>query len=369
MIQWLQNYSGTGIHGVNVEKSELQNLRKEIKHYKKKYEKEDKEILILSDNEEKETQEEQDLIDEEIKKKQQKQKQRRETISDEAITKEEISNIINFNPQIDSKSSEVIETIKRKISNLFFFNNLSSEEELSVIINSFNTENIGEGETIFKQGENADKLYILDKGELDCWKTFKMGDPETYIKSYKEGDSFGELALLYNYKRNYTIKAKTDAVLFSLDRKTYKSIVLGNELKQREIFATALKRVDIFQNLTPNEFGKICDIMVIKFYQEGEEIIKQNENEDDFVILHQGKCHSEKASDSGKPPQTLKEFEENDYFGEAPWFKYEQRNYSVKADTDCIVFIISRKEFKRLVGPLENILKRKIESYQKFMKK
>ena len=42
MIQWLQNYTGTGIHGVNVEKNELQNLRKEIKHYKKKYEKEDK---------------------------------------------------------------------------------------------------------------------------------------------------------------------------------------------------------------------------------------------------------------------------------------------------------------------------------------
>ena len=368
MIQWLQNYSGTGVHGVNVEKSELQHLRKEIKHYKKKYEKEDKEILILSDNEEKENKEEQDIIDEQIKKKQQKQKQRRETISDEAITKEEISNIINFKPQIDSKSQEIIEKIKEKISGLFFFDNLS-EEELILIINSFSTENIGEGETIFKQGENADKLYILVKGELDCWKTYKFGDPETYIKSYKEGDSFGKLALLYNYKRNYTIKAKTDAVLFSLDRKTYKSIILGNGLKKRERYITALKKVDIFQNLTSNEFGKICDIMYERFFKEGEEIIKQNENEDDFVILYQGKCHSEKASDSGKPPQTLKEFEENDYFGEAPWFKYEQRNYSVKADTDCIVFIISRKEFKRLVGPLENILKRKIESYQKFMKK
>ena len=124
MIQWLQNYSGTGIHGVNVEKSELQNLRKEIKHYKKKYEKEDKEILILSDNEEKETKEEQDQIDEEIKKRQQKQKQRRETISDEAITEEEKSNIMNFNPQNDSKTSEVIEKIKEKIKTLFFFFNL-----------------------------------------------------------------------------------------------------------------------------------------------------------------------------------------------------------------------------------------------------
>ena len=368
MIQWLQNYSGTGIHGVNVEKNELQHLRKEIKHYKKKYEKEDKEILILSDTEEKENKEEQEIIDEEIKKKQQKQKQRRETVSDEPVTQEEISNILNFNPPIDSKNPEIIEKIKEKLLTLFFFKNLP-EEEILLIINSFNTENIEKGEVIFKQGENADKLYILEKGELDCWKTFKIGDPETYIKSYKEGDSFGELALMYNYQRNYAMKAKTKAVLFSLDRKTYKSIIQGNSLKQRERYQNALHKIDIFQNLTPNEFGKICDIMVEKYFKEGDEIIKQNENEDDFVILYQGKCHSEKASDSGKAPQTLKEFEENEYFGEAPWFKYEQRNYSVKADTDCIVFIISRKEFKRLVGPLENILKRKIESYQKYMKK
>ena len=45
MIQWLQNYSGTGIHGVNVEKSELQNLRKEIKHYKKNMKKKTKKFL------------------------------------------------------------------------------------------------------------------------------------------------------------------------------------------------------------------------------------------------------------------------------------------------------------------------------------
>ena len=368
MIQWLQNYSGTGIHGANVEKNELQNLRKEIKHYKKKYEKEDKEIIILSDEEEKESPEEQERIDEEIKKKQQKQKQKRQTVSDEALSEEDLSKIQIFNQNINSKSSELFERIKQKCENLFYFNNLS-ENEFNLIINSFATENINEGETIFTQGENADKLYILDKGELECWKIFKKGDPETYIKTFKEGDSFGELALMYNYKRNYTIKAKTNASLFSLDRKTYKNIIKGIEMNQREKYKIALSKVDILQNLTSNEVGKICDIMVERVFSAGDEIIKQNENEDDFIILFEGKCHSEKASDSGKPPQTLKEFEQYDYFGEAPWFKYEQRNYSVKADTDCTVFFISRKEFKRLVGSLENILKRRIESYQKFMKK
>ena len=369
MIQWLQNYSGIGIHGVNVEKNELQNLRKELKHYKKKYEKEDKEVIIVSDEEEKESKEEQEKIDEEIKKKKKKQKQKRQTISDEALSKEELSQIQNFNQNIDLKSSEIFEKIKQKCLTLFYFNNLS-ENELSQIINSFSSENINEGQTIFTQGDNGDKLYILDKGELDCWKTFKKGDPETYIKSFKEGDSFGELALLYNYKRNYTIKAKTNASLFSLDRKTYNNIIKRTEINQREKYKAALSNVDILQNLTPNEFGKVCDIMVEKVFKEGEDIIKQNENEDDFMILFEGKCHSEKASDSGKPPQILKEFDQYDFFGEAPWFKTEQRNYTnVKADTDCTVFIISRKQFKRLIGCLENILKRKIEVYQKFMKK
>jgi hypothetical protein len=74
MIQWLQKYSGTEVIGENIEKNELKNLRREIKHYKKKYEKEEQEIVLLSDQEEKESPEDQERIDEEIKKKHQKKK-------------------------------------------------------------------------------------------------------------------------------------------------------------------------------------------------------------------------------------------------------------------------------------------------------
>ena len=49
--------------------------------------------------------------------------------------------------------------------------------------------------------------------------------------------------------------------------------------------------------------------------------MKQNENEDEFVILYEGKAHSEKVSDTGKAPQILKEFQNFDYFGDIPWFK------------------------------------------------
>jgi cAMP-dependent protein kinase regulator len=370
MIQWLQKYSGRGINGETLDKVELKHIHRELKYYKKKYEKEDKDIIILSDEEEKEkeSKEDQEKIDEAINKKLQKKRIRRITFSDEALSEKKQSGLIDFVPEIEEKSEEVINKIKEKCKSLDIFKNLS-KNELELIINSFKTEKFQQGDTIFKQGEDGDKLYILISGELECWKTIKKGDPQTFIKLYNEGDILGELAIMYNYQRNYTIKAKTDAVLYTLDRKSYKGIIKGTELKQREKYKEALKNVDILENLNKSEFSKVCDIMVEKEFKSGEEILKQNVNDDYFCILYEGKCHSEKLIDTGKGPQILKEYNPNDYFGEAPWFKNELRSYSVKADTDCVVFFIIRKEFKRLIDCLENILKRKIEDYQKFMKK
>ena len=50
MIQWLQNYSGIKSSGENIEQTELENLRREVKRYKKN-EQEDKEMEVSSESE------------------------------------------------------------------------------------------------------------------------------------------------------------------------------------------------------------------------------------------------------------------------------------------------------------------------------
>lgn len=50
-------------------------------------------------------------------------------------------------------------------------------------------------------------------------------DGKLLLKTYKAGDFFGELALLYNAPRAATIISKTNSVLFALDRNTFNSIV------------------------------------------------------------------------------------------------------------------------------------------------
>lgn len=55
-----------------------------------------------------------------------------------------------------------------------------------------------------------------------------------------------------------------------------------------------------------------------------------------------------------------------DYFGERALIKNEPRAANVIAETKCTVVSMDRHSFKRLLGPLENLLKRNMEVYEQF---
>lgn len=68
-------------------------------------------------------------------------------------------------------------------------------------------------------------MYVIDSGELDCYKKFKPEEDRKHLKVYVAGESFGELALLYNAPRAATIVAKSDCLLLKLDRDCFNNIV------------------------------------------------------------------------------------------------------------------------------------------------
>jgi cAMP-dependent protein kinase regulator len=55
-----------------------------------------------------------------------------------------------------------------------------------------------------------------------------------------------------------------------------------------------------------------------------------------------------------------------DFFGERALIKNEPRAANVIAATDCILVSLDRHSVKRLLGPLEDLLKRNFEIYEKF---
>lgn len=62
----------------------------------------------------------------------------------------------------------------------------------------------------------------------------------------------------------------------------------------------------------------------------------------------------------------MKAYSSGDYFGELALLRGEPRAASVKAKTAVTLVSMDRHAFKRMLGPLEEILKRNVDLYTQY---
>lgn len=234
---------------------------------------------------------------------------------------------------------------------------------MQTVLLAFEEKKYKAGDYVITQGEQGDVIYLVDIGELDCEKVFKKGDPPTYLKTYYPGESFGELALLYNAPRAASIKAKIDCVLWALDRGTFNNIVKEAAIKKRNRYEETLKKIPILSTVDSYELSQICDAIKSEKVAKGDFIIKQGEQGDKFYILDEGDAYAAKVFKEGEEAKNVKDYKNGDYFGELALLSNQPRAASIIAKTDCKLLSLDRLAFKRLLGPLEKILKRNSEIY------
>jgi len=109
-----------------------------------------------------------------------------------------------FKPKVIKKSDSAKETIKSRLLTAFMFMSLD-DKDLEIVIDAMDQKNFKSGEQIIEEGDAGDVLYVVESGTLACSKVIDGKD--TFLKDYKPGDVFGELALLYNAPRAASIKA------------------------------------------------------------------------------------------------------------------------------------------------------------------
>lgn len=175
--------------------------------------------------------------------------------------------------------------------------------------------------------------------------------------------------MLYNAPRAATITANEAGVLWRLDRETFNHIVKDAASRKREKYEEFLTKVAIFSTMEPYERAKLADAFKQVTFKAGETIITEGQPGNDLFLLQDGEAFATKVLEAGKPATQVMEYRAGDYFGERALIKNEPRAANVIAKSDCVLVTMDRHSVKRLLGPLEELLKRNFEVYEKFASK
>jgi cAMP-dependent protein kinase regulator len=171
MINYLEKLGGFTSNGITLtEKKELEQLRKDILKYRQ-FEEEEKAQSEVNHHDQSLTEDEEDDIDDHIEKKvitaQARLSKQREGVSAEAY------GIFNqkseFTPKEIPKSDDQIQRIKTRVLQSFLFSALEAKD-LSIVIGSMEEKRFEAGEYVIKQYESGDCLFIVESGELNCFR-------------------------------------------------------------------------------------------------------------------------------------------------------------------------------------------------------
>lgn len=292
-----------------------------------------------------------------------KPKGRRTSVSAESMDpsklKAQISEVKNI-----PKDPTVEKTLSSIISKSPLLRTLDAEQR-KLIVNAFDgPEAKSSGEDIIVQGEVGDTFYLLEEGEVDVYIA-KDGAEPNKVHAYKPGDAFGELAIMYNAPRAATCRASTSCKLWKLDRVSFKVIVVAAAMQKREQYIGFLKEVPILKSLNETELMTLADSLIEEKFEAGTTIFNQNETGDFFYIIKEGNviCSQKDATGTDKEVANLTA---GNYFGEVALLTRKPRQATVKAVLSTVVLAIDRATFQRIMGNLEEIMKRNMEEYNKY---
>lgn len=270
-----------------------------------------------------------------------------------------------FKPPVIHKTPEQEHAIRSILQMNFMFNTLE-DHDLDVIIKAMEQRNYAQNQQVIKQGDDGEELFIVASGKLKCEKVFPNQTTPTFLKFYSVGEVFGELALMYNAPRAASIYAVEPSTAFSLDRGTFNHIVKSAAIKKRETYEQFLKKVEILAELENYERAKICDCLKTEKFKKGDYVIRENEDGDRFYFVQKGTADALKNENGTE--KIVYSYKENDYFGELSLLNNDKRKASIKVTSDnFVVASMDKNTFKRILGPIENILKRNAERYNKFV--
>ena len=201
-------------------------------------------------------------------------------------------------------------------------------------------EKLQPNQILYEENSVGEKFYLVKEGTLE--ETFKN---KSVPRIYREGDTFGELALLEKRKREGTIVSKENVILYSLKGQLFRSIVEKINKEEQKERLEFLSLVPIFHSINRNQLNNIVLNMFTCTFEPDQLIFKEGDTGYSFYIIKNGFVNCE--SQSGTIKRTL---QTKDYFGEYAVLFDMPRSLNVKAKSRVILYKISTYLLEESLG-------------------
>ncbi|MBI5055466.1 MAG: cyclic nucleotide-binding domain-containing protein [Nitrospirae bacterium] len=246
-------------------------------------------------------------------------------------------------------------TLSPNILKLYSYFSHLSDGALGALSLKLEIVELPEGAVIIREGSPADSFYLVEKGEVEVFKSTKWGQ-EARITSLKCGEGFGEMALLTCSPRFTSVTAKTDVKLYKLYKKDFDEIVqidsaisciMGTKAHAYSEY-NKIKTLQPFALLEPEKMFALSDKFVEKNYAFGEDIIREGEVGDAYYVVKSGKVAVIKKENRESPEQVAV-LSEGEGFGEEALISGKRRSATCRAIEDTVVLSLSRSDFDKTV--------------------
>ncbi|KAA1466257.1 camp-dependent protein kinase regulatory subunit [Dentipellis sp. KUC8613] len=328
--------------------------------------------------------------------------ERRTSVSAEPILVD--SDVIEPLP-VFHKSKGQIRRIRNSIKDIFLFKDLDEEQEMGAI-NAMQEKKVVANQVVIRQGDIGDYFYVVESGLFHVYigreplpdsifrdypplteaeqqlmfnSGFDMNTLGKLVQECRQGSYFGELALMYGHPRKATVIAQEDSTLWTLDRMTFRTIILKAAHRRRTTYEKFLSSVSLLSSLSNTERSKIADALESKVYEDGEVIVRQGEMGDTFFFVEEGEAtvtQTQQGEDGEVVEVMVGHLIKGDYFGELSLLRLAPRAATVSAidrgqtnSPKLKVAALDAQAFTRLLGPLREIMERNAGSYNSLQTK
>ena len=176
-----------------------------------------------------------------------------------------------------------------------------------------NTSTAPPEEMMIKQGDDADFLYLISKGEVEISVTDQSNDEEAVNRLW-EGDLYGEVALLHNIKRTASVSCLNYCTFATFTGDDFKEVCRAFPLFNREIrkkknqykdkwkdfCRTCIMHVEYLKNLPSTIIEEIIYMLKLENHDLGEVIQPKGEEVTKLRMIADGKIEISILCDNGQ---------------------------------------------------------------------